>query len=125
MFDKLKSMGALANLMKNQDALRAAGQRVREKLEATEVVGEAGAGAARAVVTGALRVRSVELAPGLIAGMVADERTRALASSLIADAVNDAIAKAQRKMQEAVRVEADALGIADMLPDLSALGLPS
>ena len=51
MFDKLKAMGAVANLMKNQEGLKVAAARVREKMENTRVNGEAGSGAARAVVS--------------------------------------------------------------------------
>lgn len=123
MLDKIKAMGAMAALMKNQDALKDAAQRVREKLDATRVTGEAGAGAARAIVTGSMRVVSVELTPGLISGMALDERTRELASSLIADAVNDALRQAQGKLREAIQLEARALGLEDMVPDMSALGL--
>lgn len=42
MFDKLKAMGAVANLMKNQEGLKVAAARVREKMENTRVNGEAG-----------------------------------------------------------------------------------
>ncbi len=124
MFDKLKSMGALAALMKNQDQVRAAGERVRARLEAARVEGEAGAGAARVVATGAMRVLSVELAPALVTGMAVDEKTRSLAASLIADAVNDAIAKAQACLRDEIGQEARELGLDGMLPELAALGLP-
>lgn len=121
MFDKFKAMGAVAGLMKNQDALKQAAGRVREKMERTTVSGEAGSGAARATVTGTLKVVSVELSPALVGGMNADERTRQLASSLIADAVNEAMKQAQLKIKEAIDVETKALGLEGMLPDLAAL----
>ena len=120
MFDTLKSMGAVAGLMKNQDGLKAAAARVRQKMEQTRVTGEAGSGAARATVTGTLRVISVELSPALVGGMNADERTRLLASSLIADAVNNAMKQAQLKIKDAIEVEAKALGLDGMLPGLAA-----
>lgn len=116
MFDSMKNLGALAGLMKNQDKLKAAGERVRTKMEATRVTGEAGAGAARAVVTGTLKVVSVELAPGLIMGMAADSTTRELASTLIAEAVNNALVQAQIKMKEAIDIEAKDLGIDGLIP---------
>lgn len=121
MFDKLKAMGAVANLMKNQDGIKDAARRVREKMEQTTVIGESGSGAARATVTGTLKVVSVELSPALVGGMNADERTRQLASSLIADAVNDAMRHAQAKIKEALDAEAKAMGLEGMLPDLTAL----
>ena len=79
MFDKLKAMGAVTSLLKNQDALRDAAARVRAKAEQILVTGQAGSGAARATVTGTLKVQGVELSPALVGGMAADERTRQLA----------------------------------------------
>lgn len=120
MFDNLKSLGALAGLMKNKEKLREAGDRVRAKMEATKVIGEAGSGAARAVATGTMRILEVELASGLIMGMAADEQTRLLASGLIAEAVNEALRRAQLAMKEAMEEEARALGL-DGVPGLENL----
>lgn len=116
MFDSMKNLGALAGLMKNQDKIKSAGERVRAKMEATRVTGEAGAGAARAIVTGTLKVVSVELAPALVMGMASDAKTHELASSLIAEAVNNALTQAQLKMKEAIDVEAKDLGIDGLIP---------
>ncbi len=121
MFDNMKMMGALAGLMKNKDKLREAGLRIKEMAEATRVTGEAGAGAARVIVSGAMKVLSVELSPGLVLGMNADEKTRLLAGQLIAEATNDAIHKAQVKMKEAVDIEARALGFEGGLPNIPGL----
>jgi DNA-binding protein YbaB len=120
MFDQLKSAGALMGLLKNKEKLREAGERVRAKMEATRVIGEAGGGAARAIVTGSMRVLEVELTPGLIMGMNADEKTRALAGSLIAEAVNEGLRRAQLAMKEAMDEEARAMGL-DGLPGLENL----
>ena len=49
------------------------------------------------------------------------DRTRQLASSLIADAVNDALAQAQVQLKSAIDAEAKALGLDGILPDLSSL----
>lgn len=114
MLDKLKAMGSIAALMKNQDGLRDAATRVRESMDAARIDGQAGAGAVRVVVSGSMKVLSVDLAPALASGMAADERTRQLAGSLIADAVNDALAKAQAKLQEAISAESRALGLGDL-----------
>lgn len=118
MFDNLKTMGALAGLMKNKERLREAGDRVKEKLAATRVRGEAGGGAARAVVSGQMRIVEIELSGPLVAGMAADDKTRALAGSLIAEAVNSALEQAQRLLQEEISKEARELG----LPDLPGVG---
>ena len=120
MFDQIKSLGAIADLLKNKEKLREAADRVKAKMEATRVIGEAGAGAARVVVSGTMKVLEVELAPGLVQGMNADPRTRALAGALIAEAVNEGLRRAQFAMKEAVEEESRALGI-EGLPGLENL----
>jgi DNA-binding protein YbaB len=117
MFDKLKQAAAMADLMRNKDKLREAGDRVKSQMEETRVIGTGGNGAARAVVTGTMRVLEVELTAGLVAGMAVDEKTRALAGSLIAEAVNDGLRQAQLKLKEALDGEAKALGL-EGLPSL-------
>jgi len=121
MFDNMKMMAAVAGLMKNKDKLREAGQRIKEKSDQVRVTGEAGMGAARVVVNGAMKVLSVELSPGLVVGMNADDKTRGLAGQLIAEAVNDGIQKAQMKMKEAIDEEAKGLGFEGGLPNLPGL----
>lgn len=120
MFDNLKAAAALAGLMKNKDKLKAAGERVKAKAAQVRAVGEAGGGAARAVADGAMKVLTVELSPALLMGMASDDKTRTLAATLIADAVNDAIRGAQKLMQEAIQAEAREAGID--LKDLPMLG---
>lgn len=120
MFDNLKSLGALAGLLKNKDKLKDASDRVRAKMQETRVVGEAGAGAARVVVSGTMQVLEVELAPGLVMGMAADEKTRVLAGNLIAQAVNEGLRRAQFAMKEAMDEEAKAMGLPGM-PGLDTL----
>jgi len=121
MFDNMKMMSALAGLMKNKDKVKEAGERVKLKMEETRVTGEAGGGAARATVTGTMRVVEVELSPALVLGMAADDKTRGLAGSLIAEAVNDGIRQAQARMKIAVDEEAKALGFEGGMPDLPGL----
>jgi DNA-binding protein YbaB len=66
-------------------------------------------------------VLRVEMQPALVAGMAADERTRELAGSLIADAVNSAIKTAQEKMKLVMAEEARDMGLPDLPGDLSGL----
>ena len=120
MFDNIKAMGALAGLMKNKDKLKEAGERVKAKMDATRVIGEAGGGAARVIATGAMRIIEVELTHGLVVGMAADEKTRALAGALIAEATNQALTRAQLVMKETVDEEAKAMGL-DGIPGLDKL----
>ncbi len=115
MLDNLKALGAITALMKNKEKLAESAQRVRAELERTRVTGEAGGGVVRAIASGDLRIISIEISPALGAGIGATDADRAMASALIVEAVNDALARSRAKAQEAVRREAEALG----LPDLS------
>jgi nucleoid-associated protein EbfC len=121
MFDKFKQMGAMASLFQNKDKLREAGVRLKEKAQDIRATGEGGAGAVRVTVDGRMKVLSVELAPTLASGMAADERTRELAGSLIADAVNAAQARAQEMMQTVIEKEAGELGLGDLGSELGNL----
>lgn len=113
MFEQMKLLGAISGLMKNKDKLQAAAERVRNRLETLRVTGEGGAGAVRAVATGTLRVESVELAPSLSAALASDG-ARTHAESLIAEAVNDAVTKAQQRAREIISAELDELGLGDL-----------
>lgn len=121
MLDKFKSMSALAGLMANGDKVRDAAEKIRVQMEGTRVEGTAGNGACRAVVTGSMRVISVEMSPALLTGMSADERTRELAAGLIAEAVNAGLAEARARLKIALDEHARALGLPGGFPDL---GLP-
>ena len=120
MFDQMRAMSAVAGLLKNKDKIQAALERVKSSAHTLRAQGEAGGGAARATVDGTLRVLAVEISPALAAGMAADERTRELAASLIAQAVNDAMTTARTRLAELVESEARAAGID--LGDLPMLG---
>ncbi len=123
MFDNLKTLGALSALMKNKDKLAESAQRVRLELEHARVTGDSGGGLVRAVASGDLRLVSIDIAPTLGAGIAASESDRAMAHSLIVEAVNEALAKARAKAQEVVKREADALGLPDLSGELgSSLG---
>lgn len=68
-----------------------------------------------------MRVLRVEMQPALVAGMAADERTRELAGSLIAEAVNGAIRLAQEKMKAVMAEEAKEMGLPDLPGDFGSL----
>lgn len=112
--DKLKAMQALGSLMKNKEQLAEAGERIKAKIEAMRIEGEAGGGACRAVVNGKMKLLDLTLDPALLAGMAVDEKTRDLATQLIKDAINDATEKAQRRVQDEVSKEAEELGLGDL-----------
>ncbi len=121
MLDNLKTMQALAGLMKNKDKLREAGERIKARTETLRVTGEAGGGACRATVTGRLELVDLTLDPALLAGMSVDEKTRALATNLIRDAVNDANRRAQEQVKQMIAREADALGLSGMADQLGGI----
>lgn len=121
MLDKLKAMQALGSLMKNKDQLAEAGERVKAKMDALRVEGQAGGGACRAIVNGKMKLIDLTLDPALLSGMAVDEKTKELATALIKDAINDATENAQRQVQQIIAKEADDLGLGDMAPQLSGL----
>lgn len=121
MLDKLKAMQALGSLMKNKEQLAEAGERIKAKMDAMRINGEAGSGACRAVVNGKMKLLDLTLDPALLSGMAVDEKTRDLATTLIKDAINDATENAQRQVQMLIAKEADELGLGDLAPQLSGL----
>jgi DNA-binding protein YbaB len=122
MFDKFKAMGAIAGLMGKKGEIKAAVERVKDKLARATLTGTGGGGAVKALVSGQMKVLSIELSPALAAGIATDNRTRELAGDLIAQAVNDGLAQAQTLVKDSIAAEAQVLG----LPDLGGLeGLAS
>ena len=112
--DKLKAMQAIGSLMKNKEQLAEAGERIKAKIDAMRIEGEAGGGACRAIVNGKMKLLDLTLDPALLAGMAVDEKTRDLATQLIKDAINDATEKAQRRVQDEISKEAEELGLGDL-----------
>lgn len=121
MFDQLKAMQAVAGLLKNKEKLGEAGERIKARTDAMRVTGQAGGGACRATVSGRMVVTDLVLDPALLAGMSVDEKTRDLATSLIKDAVNDAMVKAQEQVKELIAREAEELGLPGMSDQLGGL----
>lgn len=116
MFDALKAAGALAGLMKNKDAIRDASDRIQARLDTLRAVGQSGGGAVRVTATGKLRIERVELSPALCASLAGppNANVNQHAESLIADAVNDALSKAQDLAQREVAREAETMGLKDI-----------
>ncbi len=119
MLDKIRAMTAVASLLKDKERLREVGRRIKERAEALRATREGGGGAVRVTVNGRMAVLSVELDPALVSGMAADERTRALAGSVIAEAVNAAQAAAQAAMRDIIAREAQELGLGDLPEELT------
>lgn len=129
MFDQMRALGALTSLMKDKQKLADAAARIKDRLEATRVEGAAGGGAITVVVSGSMRVVSVRIEPAVAAAFSADERSRNMAQELIAQATNEAMAKAQVAAREIIGQEARELGLPEELssqiggPFGSAMGL--
>lgn len=120
MFDKMKTMGAMAALLKDKERLRETGERVKERAGRTFAEGEAGGGAVRATCNGRMEIVSVELSPAILPGL-AEAASREMAHGLITEAVNASIRAAQAMMHEIVREEAEELGLGELAGDLSKL----
>ena len=119
MFDSLKTAGALAGLLKNKDALKQAGERIKAKLADLRVQGGSGGGAVRATVSGDLRLISLHLDPPVLMGLSSgDERSREMIEGMICEAVNNANDLAKAAAQREISREAEALG----LPAMPGLG---
>lgn len=121
MFDSLKAMGTLGALMKNKDKIAEAAKRVKDELARLRVEGVAGGSVVRAVASGEMKILSIDISPALGAGLGASDADRAMASALIAEAVNEALAKARDRAQEMIRREAQALGLPDIPADIGGL----
>ena len=118
MLDQLKAVSALAGILKDRDRLRLLAERIQARLELVRAEGSAGGGAVTAQVTGRMRVVGVDLGQRITMHSQAD---RALTQKLIAEAVNDALAKAELLAKDAALAEANAAGI----PDIPALSAPT
>jgi nucleoid-associated protein EbfC len=114
MLDSFKMAGALAGLMKNKEKLRESADRVKQHLGAMRVTGESGGGAVRVTVDGRMHVHNVELIASLAAHLTSDPAGKKMAETLIAEATNDAIVKAQALAQKEIAKEAEALGLPAM-----------
>ncbi|MCC6285906.1 MAG: YbaB/EbfC family nucleoid-associated protein [Phycisphaerales bacterium] len=117
MFDKLKAMTAMAGLLKNQDQIKGAIERVAQRLAQARVTGEAGGGAVRVTMSGKMDVVDVALAPALAAGL-GDEPTRQRAEFMIAEAMTLAQTRARHLAREVINREAGALGLPALPDDL-------
>lgn len=120
MFDQMKMLGALAGLLRNKERLREAGERVRARLSETRVTGEAGGGAVRVTMNGAMEVVRVELSPAMGMGGAGSV---SMAESLVAEATNQALKLAQAAAREAVASEAENMGLGEIFGGIRESGL--
>ncbi|VAX41642.1 hypothetical protein MNBD_PLANCTO03-357 [hydrothermal vent metagenome] len=121
MFDQMKTMGALAGLLKNREQLAEAGARVKQTLHDNPAIGEAGGGAIRVTVGSEMKVTDIEIAPAVVAGLGAGEAALAQVETLLVEATNDALTRAQQRLREALEREAKDLGIEGLGDQLGGL----
>jgi hypothetical protein len=110
MFDQMKQAAKLASMLKDLPKIKARIESVKEELARHSVEGVAGGGAVTVRVSGQLRVLSVECSPVLLAGLT-EPASRSHAQQLIAEAVNDGMAKAQEMIAAAVHKAAEEMDL--------------
>lgn len=112
MFDQLKSFGAIAALVKDRERLRAAGERVRDKLARARIEGSAGGGLIRVVCNGQLQVLEVRIDPAALGALAGSGE---VIEPLIAEATNDALSRARALARETLEHEAREMGLGDLI----------
>jgi DNA-binding YbaB/EbfC family protein len=112
MFEQMKAMGAIAGLLKNKERLREIGERTKRNLEEARLCGQAGGGAVRVIVSGRMRVHDVTIDPSAAAAL-AEPESREQVEELIAEAMNDALQRAERMVKEEAQKAAEELGLPD------------
>ncbi len=86
--------GAFGDIMKQAQKMQADLQKAQEELADTEVVGEAGAGLVRVLMTGRHDVRRVTIDPAVL------QEDKEILEDLLAAAVNDANRKVDQTLQD-------------------------
>ena len=109
MFDAFKGMAGVAGLMKDMPRIKARMEEVREELAEMTVEAMAGGGAVIAVADGKMRIRSIKVDPTMLAA-ITDGNAHAdqsIAETLMMEAVNAALAKAQKLIGERLAAAAE------------------
>ncbi len=96
MFDKLKGLAGLAGLAKDLPRIKARMEEVKARLPDLVCQASAGGSAVTATANGKLRLTKLTIQPSVLTGMAAgDASSRMMAESLILEAVNLALDRAQ------------------------------
>lgn len=114
MFDTLKSMGAVASLLKNREKIVQAVQRVQENLERREVSVDAPDRSVALRTDARGKVLALTIAPEALLSASGNEESRLRLERTIAGAMNAARARCVQILQEEVSREAEALGIPEL-----------
>jgi DNA-binding YbaB/EbfC family protein len=97
--------GNLSDLMKQAQKMQADMQKTQEELANVEILGEAGAGLVKVVMTGRHDVKRVSIDPAVLS------EDKEVLEDLLAAAVNDAVRKVEAHNQEAMAGLASGLNL--------------
>ena len=85
------------NMLRQAQQMQSRLAKAQEELESAEVEATAGGGAVKVVVTGSLRIRSIEIAPEVV-----DSEDVEMLQDLVMAATNEALEKAQAMAQSSL-----------------------
>lgn len=85
------------NMLRQAQQMQARLAKAQEELENAEVEATAGGGAVKVVITGSLRIRSIEIAPEVV-----DSEDVGMLQDLVTAATNEALEKAQAMAQNSI-----------------------
>ena len=85
------------NMLRQAQQMQARLAKAQEELETAEVEATAGGGAVKVVITGSLRIRSIEIAPEVV-----DREDVEMLQDLVTAATNEALEKAQAMAQNSI-----------------------
>ena len=98
------------NLLKQAQQMQQRMSKIQEELDQTTVEGSAGGGVVKVVVTGKLKVQSVEISPDAV-----DPDDVELLQELVQAAVNEAMDKAQTLAQDKMAAVTGGLSIPGLM----------
>lgn len=99
--------GGMGDLMKQAEKMQEEMQKLQKELANMEVVGEAGAGLVKVIMTGRHDVRKVEIDPSLF------EEDKEMLEDLLAAAVNDAVRKVEESNKDKMGELTSGIGLPD------------
>ena len=102
MFESIKGMAGMANLMRDLPRIKARMDKVKQDLANINFQAETGGGAVKATANGQLRIVGVQVDQALISSLIdpANPDDRSMAEDLIVGAVNAALEKARERAEQ-------------------------
>ncbi len=97
--------GGLGQIMKQAQQMQANLQKAQEELASVEVMGESGGGMVKVLMTGRHDVRRVTIDPALM------DDDKEMLEDLLAAAVNDAVRKVEKTVQERMSSLTQGMGL--------------